>query len=155
MRIDVRLAVGVLIVAGLGVAGYWFWNSPERQIRKTLSKVVTAFEAEDIDGTIAHFSLKYRDDMGLAYLNIKQLMKQGFEEFEGFDVLLSIRDFKIADNAAVVFADFRLIIEAQGQKAYIIGSHDNPIPIEFRFAKEILKWKILAVNGIRVPYLDF
>ncbi len=155
MKIDVRVLVGIAAVIAIAAAGYWYWNSPERRIKRVLSEAEAAFEAEDIDGTIAHFSLQYRDDLGLAYLNVKHLMKRGFDEFEGFDLKMGDLNMEIQDKDATVYADFRLIITAQGNKAYLLGTHEEALPIEIRLAKETLHWKIRAVNGIRIPFLDF
>jgi hypothetical protein len=154
MKIDVRVLTGIAVVIAIAAFVYWYWNSPERQIKKLLSKAEAAFEAKDIEGTIDHFSLQYRDDLGLAYLNIKQLMKRGYEEFEGFDVKLGNLDIEVGDDQATVFSDFRLIV-INDQKAYLIGSDEEVLPITFEFAKETMRWKIRAVNGIRVPYMEF
>ena len=154
MKIDVRVLVGIAVVIAIAAVGYWYWNSPEQRIRKMLSKAEAAFEAKDIEGTIDHFSLQYRDEMGLAYLNIKQLMAQGFEEFEGFDIRLAIDEIAIEDGEAIVLTGMRLIITTRGEQAYLLGSHEEPLPIEFKVAKETFHWKIRAVNGIRIPYLE-
>jgi hypothetical protein len=155
MKIDVRVLFGIAVVTAVAAAGYWYWNSPERQIRKALSKAEAAFEAKDIEGTIEHFSLQYRDDLGLAYLNIKQLMKRGFEEFEGFDVKLGNLDIGVEDDQATVLSEFRMIVINNDQKAYLLGSDEEALPITFQLAKETMRWKIRAVNGIKIPFMDF
>ena len=154
MKINVRILIGITVIVAIATVGYRYWDSPERRIKKTLSQAETAFEAKDIEETISHFSLQYRDDMGLAYLNIKQLMKRGFDEFEGLDVRLSVDDIAIEDDEATVFTELRLIITQQGERAYLLGSQEEPLLIEFQLAKETFRWKIRAINGIRVPYLD-
>ena len=155
MKIDVRVLVGIAVVIAIAAIGYWYWDSPERQIMKVLSKAEAAFEAEDIEGTIDHFSLQYRDDLGLAYLNIKQLMKRGFEEFGEFDVKLGNLDIEVEDDQATVLSEFRLIVISNDQKAYLLGSDEEALPITFILAKETMRWKIRAVNGIKIPFMEF
>lgn len=154
MKLHTRHVTWLIAMAALAAAGYWYWDSPERRIRKTLSEAESAFENKDLKGVMAHVSLRYRDDQGLAYLNLKGLMKRGFEEFEGFDVRLGNLSFAIADDEATVLADLRLIVIHEGEKAYLLGNDVEARPVEFRLAKETLSWKILAVNGIKVPYLE-
>ena len=147
----------ILIAAVIAAAFlvYRYWMSPERQIRKVLSESEAAFEAKDSDGVMRHVSLQYRDDLGLAYLNLKELMKKGFEEFEGFDVRLGNLRIDRSDDQATVLADLRLVVFQKGEKAFLLGSDEDPLPMEFQFARERLDWKIRAINGIRIPYVDF
>jgi hypothetical protein len=155
VKIDIRILVGTAAIIAIAAVGYWYWNSPERRIKETLSEAEAAFEAKDIDGVMAHVSLRYRDDMGLAYLNLKELMNRGFEEFEEFDVRLGNLSLEIADDEATVLSELRLIVIQRGEKAYLLGNDQEPLPIEFQMLKETLSWKLGAINGIRVPYLEF
>ena len=82
------------------------------------------------------------------------MMERGFDEFDGLDVKMSNYDLRIKEDQASVFCDFRLVISARGEKAYILGSDDEALQIEFRLIKETLRWKIRAINGIKIPFLD-
>lgn len=150
-----RIIIPLLVVIGLGVIGFLSWNSPERRIRAVLSDSKAAIEAKDLDRAISHVSLQYRDEQGLAYLPMKRLMKRAFDQFEGFDVRLADIRIDISKDQALVQADLEILVVSQNEKAYLIGSQEEPVPIRITLAKEILDWKILSVNGIRIPSTEF
>jgi hypothetical protein len=155
MKMDFRRMAIIAAVIAAAILAYRYWMSPERQIKKVLSQAEAAFEAKDIDGVMAHVSLQYRDDQGLAYLNLKELIKRGFDEFEGFDVRLGNLRVELSDDGAAVPADLRLVVVHNGEKAYLLGNDAEPVAVEFHLAREALKWKIRAINGVRVPDMGF
>jgi hypothetical protein len=151
MKLDFRRTVMIAAVIAAGFLAYRYWTSPERQIKKALAEAETAFEGKDVDGVMAHVSLQYRDDQGLAYLNVKSLMKRGFEAFDGFDVRLGNLRIEVSDGEATVPADLRLVVVQKGGKAYLLGSDEESLAVEIHLAREALNWKIRAVNGIKIP----
>jgi hypothetical protein len=138
-----------------GVIGFWYWNSPERRIRTVLSESEAAVEAKDLDRVMSHVSLQYRDDQGLAYLPLRKLMKLAFDQFEGLDVRLSDIRIDINKEQAIVRADLEVLVVSRNEKADLIGSRQEPIPIRIALTNETLKWKIISVNGIRLPFTEF
>lgn len=155
MKMDFNRMALIAAVIAAAILAYRYWTSPEREIKKVLSQAEAAFEAKDLDGVMAHVSLQYRDDQGLAYLNLRELMKRGFDEFEGFDVRLGNLRVELSDDGATVPADLQLVVVQKGGKAYLLGSDEVPLAVEFRLAREALSWKIRAINGIRVPDAGF
>lgn len=148
--------VGLLtiIIAG-GAIGFWYWNSPERQIRKVLSKGITAVEAKDLDGVMAQVSLQYRDEAGLAYLPLKKMLRTVFERYESLDVNLANFKMDIQEDKALVQAGLRMFTTLGGERRYVVGSRTGASPVRIAFIKEFLLWKITAVNGIRSPLNEF
>src|SRR3990172_2202845 len=155
MRLGARIVITLLAVLAVGVIGFWYWNSPERRIRGVLTDSEAAVQAEDLDRVMSHISLQYRDDQGLAYLPLKRLMKMAFDQFEGLDVRLSDIRIDIKKDQALVQADLEVLVVQQHEKAYLMGSREQPLPIRISLANQTLKWKILSVNGIRLPFTDF
>lgn len=155
MKRRIWLAAGLLALATASIIGFLYWNSPERRIRAVLSDGETAIEAKDLARVMSHVSLQYRDEQGFAYLTVKKLLEMAFDEFEGLDVRLSDVNIEVQEDRALVQTDSRVIITAQGEKAYIIGDHEEPVPVRIALAKETLKWRIQSVNGIRMPFNAF
>ncbi len=155
MKLGARIVIPLLVVIAFGVIGFLYWNSPERRIRAVLADSEAAIEAKDLDRAMSHVSLQYRDERGLAYLTIKRLIKMAFDQFEGFDVKLSDIRVDINKDKALVQVNLEVLVVSKNEKAYLIGSQQEPVPIRIALAKEILQWKILSVNGIRLPITEF
>lgn len=149
------IVITLLVVIAFGVIGFLYWNSPERRIRAVLSDSEAAVEAKDLDRAMSHVSLQYRDEQGLAYLPMKRLMKMAFGQFEGFDIRLTDIRIDINKDQALIQADLEVLVVSQNEKAYLIGSRQEPVPIRIALAKETLNWKILSVNGFRLPITEF
>ena len=148
--------IGLLtILIAAGAIGFWYWNSPERQIRKVLSRGEAAIEAKDLDGAMALVSLQYRDELGLAYLPLKKMIELVFEEFESLDLNLANFKIDIQEDKALVQADLRITAAVGGEKSYVVGSRTEPVPVRIALIKELLLWKVQAVDGIRSPFDGF
>ena len=148
--------VGLLtITIAAGAIGFWYWNSPERQIRKVLSRGEAAIEAKDLDGAMAIVSLQYRDELGLAYLPLKKMLGMVFDEFESLNINLANLKIDIQKDKALVQADLRITTAVGSEKMYVVGSRSEPLPVRIALIKELLKWKVQAVNGIRSPFDEF
>jgi hypothetical protein len=155
MKLGAKVIIPLLVVIVLGVIGFLSWDSPERGIRAVLSDSQAAVEAKDLNRVMSHVSLQYRDEQGLAYLSMKRLMKMAFDRFEGLDVRLSDIRIDISKDKALVQVDLEVFVVSRNEKAYLIGSQQEPVPIRIALAKESMKWKILSVNGIRLPITEF
>ena len=147
--------VGLLVVMAAAVIGFLYWNSPERRIRAVLADGKAAIEAKDMDRAMSHVSLQYRDQNGFAYMTVKKLLKMAFDQFEGFDVRLSNVKMEIKKDRAVVSADLDVVGIQKGEKSYLIGSQQEPVPIRVTFVKETMRWLVVSVDGIRMPFDEF
>ena len=151
MKLGPRVIIPLLAVIMLGVIGFLSWDSPERRIRTALSDMKAAIESKDLDRAMSQVSLQYRDEQGLAYLPMKRLMKMAFDRFEGFDIRLSDIRIDINKDKALIQVDLEVIVGSPNEKAYLIGTQQEPLPIRIALSKEHMNWKILGVNGIRLP----
>ena len=145
----------VLAILAASVIGFLYWNSPERRIRAVLTDGKAAIEAKDLDRAMSHVSLKYRDENGLAYMTVKKLLKMAFDQFEGFDLRLTNVKLEIEKDRTVVHADLDVIGTNKGEKSYLIGSREEPVSIRITLVKETMRWQVLSVDGIRLPFAEF
>ena len=148
------IAVLILVVIVTAI-GLWYFRSDERRIRKALSQAGEALEREDLDGTMSHVSLKYRDERGWSYLIVKRLLKKGFEEFDGINIRMGRPAIEIHEEGADVQMDLEVLIDFQGEKAYLIGSSEEPASVQIAMIKETLGWRVTGVNGLRLPGMEF
>ena len=145
----------VLTILVASVIGFIYWNSPERRIRAVLTDGKAAIEAKDLDRAMSHVSLQYRDENGFAYMTVKKLLKMAFDQFEGFDLRLTNVSMEIQKDRAVVQTDLEVIGIQQGEKSYLIGSREESVPIRITFVKETMRWQVVSVDGIRMPFSEF
>lgn len=155
MKLRTWIIVTLLAVIAASVVGFLYWNSPERRIRAVLTDSKAAVEAKEMDRAMSHVSLQYRDENGFAYLTVKKLLKMAFDQFEGFELRLSKVQLEVEKDRAVVRADFETIGINKGEKSYLIGSREEPVPIRITLVKETMRWKIVSVDGIKIPFSDF
>ncbi|MBI3611457.1 MAG: hypothetical protein HY204_12260 [Nitrospirae bacterium] len=155
MKIKTWLIGTLLTVTIASVIGFMYWNSPERRIRAVLSDGKAAIEAKEMDRAMSHVSLQYRDENGLAYMTVKKLLKMAFDQFEGFELRLTNVALEIEKDHAVVRADLDVIGIHQKEKSYLIGSQQEPVPIRITLVKETMKWQVVSVDGIKMPFADF
>ena len=151
MKLRVWKVVGLLVVIAAVVVAFLYWNSPARRIRAVLSDGEAAIEAKDLDRAMSHVSLHYQDENGFNFLTVKELLKRVFEQFEGCDVRLANIAVDIHDERAVVRADLEVLVIHQGEKAYLIGSGEKPALVRITFTKDMLRWQVRSVDGLRLP----
>ncbi len=143
---------GILVVLAAAVVAFLYWNSPARRIRAVLSDGEAAIEAKDLDRAMSHVSFHYQDEHGFNFLAVKDLLKRIFEQFEGFDVRLTNITVDIHDERAVVRTDLELVVIVKGEKAYLIGSGEKPVPVRMTFTKDMLRWQVQSVDGLRLSF---
>ena len=124
--------------------------SEEARIRKGVKEGVQAIEAKDLGKCLRHVSLHYKDEYGLTYLGVKQLLSKIFQEFEAFEIdLRDLRIILLDKGVASVAFDLKVKASYGGQRAYIIGSGDDSNRIEMSFIKEGGRWKVNQVEGVQ------
>lgn len=151
--LSARIVVPLLLAAC--AAAFFYWNSPERRIRAVLSEGRRAVESEDLERAMSQVSLQYRDDYGLTFLSLKRVAKRAFQEFEGMDIELSVVKTHVEDDRAVVLAKIDVYAGGPQGPEYLMGNPDAQHPAKITLIKEVLRWKIKNIEGIRPPFSDF
>ncbi len=124
--------------------------SEEARIRKGVEEGVQAIEAKDLGKCLRHVSLHYKDEYGLTYLGVKQLLSKIFQEFDAFEIdLRDLRIILLDKGVASVTFDLKVKASYGGQRAYIIGAGDDSNRIEMNFIKEGGRWKVTQVEGVQ------
>ncbi len=124
--------------------------SEEARIRRGIKEGVGAIEAKDLGKCLRHVSLHYKDEYGLTYLGVKQLLSKIFQEFEAFEIDLKNLQITLLDKGTASAAfDLKVKVNYGGQRAYLIGSGDDSNRIEMSFIKEGGRWKVNQVEGVQ------
>jgi hypothetical protein len=132
---------------------YFFWPSDESRIQKLFRKGAGAIEKKDLDTVMSKVSFNYRDEHGMSYLYIKEMMKS---VFQGMDhIKIEYENLKInvkADKTATADMDVRIIATIATDKGYILGDSTNPVHLKFTLGQERTKWLVTGTEGLPFFY---
>ena len=127
---------------------YLVWPSDESRIKKLFREGARAVEKGDVDGAMSKVSYNYRDDYGLTYLYMKELMKSTFQRMK--DIKVEYEDLKIniTDRTATADLDVRIIATIGNDTGYIMGDLPNPAHLKFSLEKERTSWLVTKTEGL-------
>jgi len=158
-----KLFIGLLFLLLLVSVLYLLWPSDEARIRKLFKEGAGAVESRDIDGVMSKVSFAYRDDYGVTYLYLKEILKREFDRLSDMQVEYGALKIKIIKKGgpgeerpspgppdmAVAEMDIRVVATAGTETGYILGDVKTPVHIRFTLEKERMKWLIVKSEGIR------
>ena len=134
------------------LAAYLLWPSDESRIRKLFKEGARAVESGDLEGVMAKVSFNYRDEYGMTYLSLKEMLKR---EFQGLsDISIEYGDLKIQvrEDAATAEMDVRVIATSGNETGYIAGDIKTPLHLRFTLGKERTKWQIIGTEGFEASH---
>ena len=120
-------------------------------------------ESRDLDGVMSKVSFAYRDEYGVTYLYLKEILKKEFNllsdiqvEYEALRIQISKkndlqgeRPSPDAPDTAMAELDIRVVATAGTETGYILGDVKTPVHMRFILQKERMKWLIVKAEGIR------
>jgi hypothetical protein len=127
---------------------YLIWPSDENRIKKLFREGARAVEKEDLDGAMSKVSYNYRDEYGLSYLYIKELMKSAFQRMKDIKVEYENLKINITDRTATADMDVRIIATIGNDTGYIMGDLPNSVHLKFTLEKERTKWLVTKTEGL-------
>ena len=136
----------ILIAAPLII--YLIWPSDESRIRKLFKEGAQAVEKEDLDAAMSKMSYNYRDEYGLTYLYMKELMKSAFHRMKDIKVEYENLKINITDRTSTADMDVRIIATVGNNAGYIMGDLPNPVHLKFTLEKERTKWLVTKIEGL-------
>lgn len=123
--------------------------SDEAKIRKGIEKGIQGIEAKDLTKCLRHVSLHYKDEYGLTYVGVRELLGRVFREFDAFEIGLGdLRFLSLEKEEASVSLDLKVKVRYRGEKAYLLGSGKDANRVKIRFIKEGRRWKVIQVEGV-------
>lgn len=136
----------ILIAAPLII--YLIWPSDESRIKKLFREGAQAVEKRDLDAAMAKVSYNYRDEYGLTYLYMKEIMKSAFQKMRDIKVEYENLKINIADRAATADMDVRIIATIGNDTGYVMGDLPNPVHLKFTLEKERTTWLVTKAEGL-------
>ena len=142
-----RFTIGLLFLFALIVTLWLLWPSDESRIRKLIKEGAKAAESGDLDGVMAKISFNYRDDYGMTYLYLKEILKREFQRLSDISVEYENLKIQVSENTALAELDMRVIATSGNETGYIIGDIKSPLPLRLTLDKERTKWLIVKAEG--------
>jgi hypothetical protein len=140
----------ILIAAPLII--YLIWPSDESRIKKLFREGAHAVEKEDLDAAMSKVSYNYRDEYGLTYLYMKELMKSAFQRMKDINVEYENLKININDRTATADMDVRIIATIGDNTGYIMGDLPNPVHLKFTLEKQRTTWMVTKLEGLPVTF---
>ncbi|HEX3033596.1 MAG TPA: hypothetical protein VHT73_00480 [Thermodesulfobacteriota bacterium] len=146
----------VLTIIILGILIYSFLQSGDdpSEIEAVFNEVIDSGKKKDLGGVMEHFSINYRDDYGITYPVVKNIVKNFFKRFDGFEadysnLVVSINENEEGEKQAVANLDVQVSGIRNGIPVPILGDEDTQQNITVTLIKsKLLGWKIVKVEGI-------
>jgi hypothetical protein len=141
------------LLIGAPVIIYFLWPSDESRIQKLFRNGARAMEKRDLDIVMSKVSFNYRDEHGMSYLAIREMMKSVFQRTD--HIKINYENLKInvkADKTATADMDVRIIAMIATDRGYILGDSTNPVHLQFTLGKERTKWLVTGTDGLPFAY---
>ena len=138
----------LFLLIALPLIIYLIWPSDESRIKKLFREGAKAVEKEDLDAAMSKVSYNYRDEYGLTYLYMKEMMKSAFERMKDFKVEYEDLKINIADRTATADMDVRIIATIGNETGYVLGDLSNPAHLKFTLEKERTTWLVTKTEGL-------
>jgi hypothetical protein len=140
------------ILFTLSLIIYLSWPSDESRIKKLFKEGSRATEKEELDAVMSKVSFNYRDEYGMTYLYIKELMKSIFQRMDDIKIEYENLGIKVNNKVATADMDVRIIATIGNDTGYILGDLDRPVHLKFTLEKERAKWLVIKTEGLPVNW---
>ncbi len=149
----------ILILALVVLALAWFLFSggenDDEYFNNYFNEMVKAGEEKDLDKFMDYFSLHYKDDYGLNYIVVKNIVKNVFEKNDQIagnfsELSSSLSKDEDGTETAIVNIDAEATAINNGIRKGILGLDDSPENITIYLEKSTFgSWQIVRVEGIK------
>jgi hypothetical protein len=127
---------------------YLVWPSDESRIKKLFKEGSEAIEKEDLETVMSKVSFHYRDEHGLSYLYIKEILKSVFKQAEDIKVEYENVQITVSDDTATADMDVMVLATIGNNTGYILGDLSEPAHLTFTLEKERTKWLVTKTEGL-------
>lgn len=124
------------------------------EIEAVFNDIIESGKNKDLEGVTEHFSLYYRDEYGVSYPVVKNIVSSTFEKFDSLDgsygnVSVSLGEGENGEKLAYTNVDVTAIGTRGGIPHTLLGTEDTPDNITVTLKKSTFRgWKIIKIEGI-------
>lgn len=139
----------MFVLIALPIIIYFLWPSDEYRIRKLIKEGASAVEREDLEGLMSKVSFNYRDEYGLSYLLLKDVIKREFGYYSDIDVEYENIEVEVDKDKATATLDLMVLASAGSERGYIFGDLREPLRLKLELEKgSMRKWLVLNSSGL-------
>jgi len=142
------LIAGLLILVIVAGGVLYLGILDTLRIKKLLKTTEEAFEHEELDKLMSYVSLKYSDGYGFNYPMARRLMSGLFQDFDQFEATVENPVIKIEEDTATVQFSLWITVDWNGTPSYIVGTNRSEAPVKVYLRKELLRWKVVRLEGV-------
>lgn len=149
-----------LVVILIIIAVAAFFLTPERKkdsefFESYVESVARTAAEGDLDSFTDYFSRQYRDERGIGYLQLREIVKNYFERYDKFET--AYRDVTLHDYSedpdgnmvATVTVDIFVTAFSDGVTVELVGVSGHFDNVTVKLKKTFFSgWKIIAVNDL-------
>ncbi|MFQ5788705.1 MAG: hypothetical protein ACE5H1_12080 [Thermodesulfobacteriota bacterium] len=155
-----KIILAVIVVAVLLIIFFLPDGDDTSEMESVFNQVIIAGEGKNLDGVMDHISLHYRDEYGVTYPVVKNIVKRYFEIYDSFDAGYSDLDVSFNESEKEVNALANLDVYVTGIRSdnsiAIWGNEESPDNVTVTLEKSILgDWKIKSVDGINIEEIGY
>ena len=142
------LIAGLLILVIVAGGVLYLGILDTLRIKKLLKTTEEAFEHEELDKLMSYVSLKYSDGYGFNYPMARRLMSGLFQDFDQFEATVENPVIKIEEDTATIQFSLWITVDWNGTPSYIVGTNRSEAPVKVYLRKELLRWKVVRLEGV-------
>lgn len=127
---------------------YLVWPSDENRIKKLFKEGSRAIEKEDLETVMSKVSFHYRDEYGLSYLSVKEILKSVFRQTEDIKIEYEHVNITVSDDTATADMDVLVLATIGNNTGYILGDLSEQAHLTFTLEKARTKWLVIKTEGL-------
>jgi hypothetical protein len=124
------------------------YPTDEKRIIKIIKSVEEAAISKDIDKFMGYISYNYSDDYHNGYIQIKEIIRTGFNRLDDMEIERNIDKISVNENLAEAELSVRVITSIGEERGYIIGDAVNGEKVRVFLEKSTQRWFIKKVDGV-------
>ena len=138
------------LVLCLAAALFVLWPTDTGRIRKLIKEGAGAVESRDREGVMEKVSFNYRDDHGMTYLSLREVVKRELQRLSEISIEYENLEIRVSGDTATAQLDLRVIAASGNEKGYLIGDIKSPARLKLILDKEHTKWRVVRIEGFHV-----
>ena len=144
-----------LVILGVLLIYFIYTGGDETsEIEAVFNEIIDSGRNKDLEGVTEHFSLYYKDEYGVSYPVVKNIVSNTFERFDSLDggygnVSVSLGEDENGEKLAYANVDVKVTGIEGGIPHTLLGTEDTPDNITVTLKKSTFRgWKIIKIEGI-------
>ena len=149
-----KLIILLIVLVAIGYIYFSGDKGDDSFFNSYFTQMVDAGKSKNVDDFMDFFSKTYRDEDGMSYVVIKNIVRNEFERYDRIDALfsdLSSRTEKDSEGVETAIVNMDVLADGirNGVEVELIGKNGGPENITIFLEKSSFgSWKIVKIEGV-------